>query len=156
MRAATDQHGGSTNPRQRELSARGRLPFAGPAFCDSSLTPPHAKTQLRALTEEDAMKVRVGLALLVSCMPVGAHSETMVTSHYRASAPHVAAHRTLPMGTRLLVTNPRSGRSAHVVIRDRGPFVRGRSLDISSSVASQLGFGKSGVLSLTTRVVEDW
>ena len=102
------------------------------------------------------MKVRVGLALLVSCMPVGAHSETMVTSHYRASAPHVAAHRTLPMGTRLLVTNPRSGRSAHVVIRDRGPFVRGRSLDISSSVASQLGFGKSGVLSLTTRVVEDW
>jgi len=101
------------------------------------------------------MKVRVGLALLVSCMPLSAHSETMVASHYRAAAPHVAAHRTLPMGTRLLVTNPRSGRSAHVVIRDRGPFVRGRSLDISSSVASQLGFGKSGVLSLTTRVVED-
>jgi len=101
------------------------------------------------------MNLRFGLALLVSCMPVGAHSETMVTSHYRASDPHVAAHRTLPMGTRLLVTNPRSGRSAHVVIRDRGPFVRGRSLDISSSVARQLGFGKSGVLSLTTRVVED-
>ena len=101
------------------------------------------------------MNLRFGLALLVSCMPFSAYSETMVTSHYRAAAPHVAAHRTLPMGTRLLVTNPRSGRSAHVVIRDRGPFVRGRSLDISSSVASQLGFGKSGVLSLTTRVVED-
>ena len=99
------------------------------------------------------MNVRLGLALLLSCMPLSAHSETMVTSHYRATAPHVAAHRTLPMGTRLIVTNPRSGRSAHVVIRDRGPFIRGRSLDISNSVASQLGFGKSGVPRLTTRVV---
>ena len=101
------------------------------------------------------MNLRFGLAVVLFCLPVSAHAETMVTSHYRATAPHVAAHRTLPMGTRLLVTNPRSGRSAHVVIRDRGPFVRGRSLDISSSVASHLGFGKSGVLSLTTRVVED-
>ena len=101
------------------------------------------------------MKLRVGLAFLLSCLPLSAYSETMVTSHYRATAPHVAAHRTLPMGTRLIVTNPRTGRSARVVIRDRGPFIRGRSLDISNSVASQLGFGKSGVLRLTTRVVRN-
>ena len=89
------------------------------------------------------MKVPVGFALLLSCLPLSAHSEMMVTSHYRAAAPHVAAHRTLPMGTRLHVTNPRSGRSAHVVIRDRGPFIRGRSLNISSSVATNLASEKA-------------
>ena len=101
------------------------------------------------------MNVRFKLAAVLSCLPLSAHAETMVTSHYRAPAPHVAAHRSLPMGTRLIVTNPRTGRSAHVVIRDRGPFIRGRALDISSAVASQLGFGKSGVLPLTTRVVRN-
>ena len=101
------------------------------------------------------MNVCFRLAIALSCMPLSAHAETMVTSHYGASAPHVAAHRTLPIGTRLMVTNPRNGRSAHVVIRDRGPFIRGRALDVSSAVASQLGFGKSGVLPLTTRVVRN-
>ena len=101
------------------------------------------------------MNVCFRLAIALSCMPLSAHAETMVTSHYGASAPHVAAHRTLPIGTRLMVTNPRNGRSAHVVIRDRGPFIRGRGLDVSSAVASQLGFGKSGVLPLTTRVVRN-
>jgi hypothetical protein len=40
------------------------------------------------------------------------------------------------LGTQLKVTNPRTGRSAHVVIKDRGPFIRDRVLDISSAVAS--------------------
>jgi rare lipoprotein A len=84
-----------------------------------------------------------------------AHAETMVTSYYRAKAPHHAAQRTLPMGTQLIVTNPRNGQSARVVISTRGPFVRGRSLDISQTVANQLGFGTSGVLRLDTRVVRE-
>jgi rare lipoprotein A len=101
------------------------------------------------------MNVRFSLAVALSCMPLSAQAETMITSHYGASAPHVAAHRSLPIGTRLKVTNPRTGRSAHVVIKDRGPFIRGRVLDISSVVAGQLGFGKSGVLPLTTQVVRN-
>jgi rare lipoprotein A len=102
------------------------------------------------------MNLRLGLlALLLFCIPLAAYSETMVSSHYRSAAPHIAAHRSLPIGTRLKVTNPRTGRSAYVVIRDRGPFIRGRALDISSAVASQLGFGKSGVLPLTTQVIRN-
>ena len=88
--------------------------------------------------------------LLLSCVPFTAYAGTMVTSHYNAKAPHIAAHRTLPMGTRLTVRNPRNGRTAQVVIGDRGPFVHGRVLDISNVVARQLGFGSSGVLSLQT------
>jgi rare lipoprotein A len=98
------------------------------------------------------MSVVFRLAVLLSCMPVTAHPETMVASYYHAKAAHIAAHRTLPMGTRLIVRNPRNGRTAHVVIGDRGPFVHGRALDISTVVARQLGFGNSGVLSLQTSV----
>jgi rare lipoprotein A len=56
------------------------------------------------------------------------------------------------MGTRLTVRNPRNGRTAQVVIGDRGPFIHGRVLDISNVVAQRLGFGSSGVLRLQTSV----
>ena len=98
------------------------------------------------------MRLHFRLAVLLSCMPVTAHPETMVASQYHAKAAHIAAHRTLPMGTRLIVRNPRNGRTAHVVIGDRGPFIHGRVLDISTVVARQLGFANSGVLSLQISV----
>ena len=98
--------------------------------------------------------MRLWLALLLfSCAPFTAYAGTMVTSYYHAKAPHIAAHRTLPMGTRLIVRDPRNGRTAQVVIGDRGPFIHGRVLDISNVVARRLGFGSSGVLSLQTSVV---
>src|SRR5262245_15151259 len=100
------------------------------------------------------MNSRFQLTALLTCLPLAANAETMVASHYHARAPHVAAHRTLPMGTRLIVRNPRNGRTAHVVIGDRGPFIRGRMLDISTVVAGRLGFGKSGVLSLQTSLAK--
>jgi rare lipoprotein A len=77
----------------------------------------------------------------------------MVTSYYPAPAPHIAAHRSPPKGTHVILTNPRNGRSAHIVIGDRGPFVRGRSLDISTQRARQLGITRSGVARLNARVV---
>lgn len=102
------------------------------------------------------MRMRLRLAVLFSCIPLTTYAESMVASQYRAKAAHIAAHRTLPMGTRLIVRNPRNGRTAQVVIGDRGPFVRGRALDISTVVATRLGFGKkSGVLRLQTRVTRD-
>jgi rare lipoprotein A len=85
--------------------------------------------------------------------PVAISAETMVASYYPAPAAHIAAHRTLPLGTRLIVTNPRNGRSAHVVVRDRGPFQHGRSLDISTVRARELGFTRSGVVRLKARLV---
>jgi hypothetical protein len=94
------------------------------------------------------------LALVLCSVPHFAHAEMMLTSYYRAKAPHIAAHRTLPMGTQLILTNPRNGRSVRVVIGTRGPFVRGRSLDISHSAAKELGYGKSGVLRLKIQIVE--
>jgi peptidoglycan lytic transglycosylase len=99
------------------------------------------------------MYLRYGLAAVVLCAPLAAGAETMVASYYAAPAPHIAAHRSLPFGTRVILTNPRNGRTAHVVIRDRGPFVAGRALDISTARARQLGLMRSGVARLTARVL---
>jgi rare lipoprotein A len=50
-----------------------------------------------------------------------------------------AAHKTLPFGTRVRVTNPRTGASAVIRINDRGPFVAGRSLDLARGAAQAIG-----------------
>lgn len=55
-----------------------------------------------------------------------------------------AAHRTLPMGTVVKVTNTRNGKSVMVKVNDRGPFHGNRVLDLSKAAASQLGFVSSG------------
>ena len=52
---------------------------------------------------------------------------------------HTAAHRTLPFGSRVTVTNPRNGQSVTVVINDRGPFTRGVTLDIARGAAHAIG-----------------
>ena len=55
-----------------------------------------------------------------------------------------AAHKTLPFGTKVRVTYPRNGRSVVVRINDRGPFIRGRAIDLSRGAAAKLGFISSG------------
>lgn len=56
-----------------------------------------------------------------------------------------AAHKTLPFGTRVRVTHLGNGRSVDVVINDRGPFVRGRVIDLSKAAAGVIGMQGSGV-----------
>jgi rare lipoprotein A len=62
-----------------------------------------------------------------------------------------AAHRTLPFGTMVRVTNRSSGRSVVVRINDRGPFVQGRIIDLTPAAARELGF--SGLANVEVDVV---
>jgi len=62
-----------------------------------------------------------------------------------------AAHRTLPFGTMVRVTNRSSGRSVVVRINDRGPFVRGRIIDLTPAASLALGF--SGLANVEVDVV---
>jgi rare lipoprotein A len=64
-----------------------------------------------------------------------------------------AAHRTLPFGTRVRVTNLNNGRSVVVRINDRGPFVGGRSIDLSRGAASAIGMISTGVAPVKTEVL---
>ncbi len=64
-----------------------------------------------------------------------------------------AAHRTLPLGTILKVTNPQNGRSVQVKVNDRGPFVSGRLLDLSYGAANRLGIIGTGTARVTIEVI---
>jgi rare lipoprotein A len=55
-----------------------------------------------------------------------------------------AAHRSLPFGTQIKVVNAKNGRSVVVRINDRGPFIKGRFLDLSRAAAEVLGFRNAG------------
>jgi len=56
-----------------------------------------------------------------------------------------AAHRTLPLGTEAVVTNLETGQSVKVKINDRGPYAKGRKIDLSRAAARQIGMTKKGV-----------
>jgi rare lipoprotein A len=60
-----------------------------------------------------------------------------------------AAHRSFPFGSKVRVTNRRNGRSVVVTVTDRGPFVRGRIIDVTPAAARALGF--SGVAQVTVQ-----
>jgi rare lipoprotein A len=65
-----------------------------------------------------------------------------------------AAHRTLPFGTKVRVTNVRSGRAVTVRINDRGPFVPGRVIDLSQAAAEELGIVGHGIAKVKLDVVQ--
>lgn len=109
-----------------------------------------------------------GLALLAGCSTTSYDSDSEVsgrgyraegTASYYGKAHHgkrtasgerfnqnalTAAHRTLAFGTRVRVTNLDNGRSVVVRINDRGPFGRGRIIDVSKAAAEQLNMLRSG------------
>jgi len=109
------------------------------------------------------MVMRFGAALCGALVFVGCSSAAMaeagIASVYAYSGERTAsgeraqpsgftaAHRTLPFGTRVRVTNKSNGRSVIVRINDRGPFVRGRVIDLTPAAAQALGF--SGLARVT-------
>jgi rare lipoprotein A len=64
-----------------------------------------------------------------------------------------AAHKTLPMGTKVRVTNLANEKSEIVTINDRGPFIKGRIIDVTIGTAEKLGFVKRGVVPVKVEVL---
>ena len=64
-----------------------------------------------------------------------------------------AAHKTLPMGTKVRVTNQANGKSEIVTINDRGPYIRGRIIDLTIGSAERLGFAKNGITTVKVEVL---
>jgi rare lipoprotein A len=71
------------------------------------------------------------------------HSRTASGEMMNPSA-MTAAHKTLPLGSKIRVTNSNNGKSLVVRINDRGPFIKGRVLDLSKGAAQKLGFIGAG------------
>ena len=108
------------------------------------------------------MTARAWAAASVLCcyLITTAHAETGIASVYSYESgptasgeranPHrlTAAHRTLPFGTWVKVTNKRNGHAVRVRINDRGPFKRGRIIDVTPAAARELGFSGLALVSL--------
>ena len=103
--------------------------------------------------EPRAARGRIGSGRISSCV----QGERIITAYYaqgRRTASGArfdprgmtAAHRHLPFGTRLMVINPRNGKSVTVTVNDRGPFVRGVSLDLSVGAARAIGMSGTGAV----------
>jgi rare lipoprotein A len=84
------------------------------------------------------------LAFLASCTAGQAQSWTGKASYYRGRGRMACAHRSLPFGTRVRVTKPSNNRSAVLVVNDRGPFLKGRIIDVDV-----LGFRRAGLARVT-------
>ena len=83
----------------------------------------------------------------------GLHGRKMSNGERYDRNAFTCAHRTLPFGTRLKITNPRNGKSVIVRVTDRGPFVRGRVVDLSYAAAQELGTIASGVAYVKVELV---
>lgn len=68
------------------------------------------------------------------------HGRRTASGHPFDASGSTAAHRTLPLGTEVSITNLANGRVVTATITDRGPFIRGRIIDVSRALAAQLGF----------------
>ena len=109
-----------------------------------------------------------GAAVLLAALPAGeAEAEPVVSSWYGPGfegsptangdiyrpGERTAAHRSLPFGTELLVRY--GGRETVVEVTDRGPYVGGRSLDLSQAAAEEIGLTAAGADSVDVQVLED-
>ncbi len=85
----------------------------------------------------------------------GAHWQGRKTASGKRFDVHklTAAHRSLPLNTRVRVTNVENGKSVVVLINDRGPYVDGRVIDLSTAAARRLGMIKEGVVPVEIEVV---
>jgi rare lipoprotein A len=112
--------------------------------------------------------VLVALALVVACSTAFADGFTQKgTASFYSRRQRIAAggwynpnaltaaHRTLPLGTKVLVYRPSNGKSVEVVINDRGPYTGGRIIDLSRAAASAIDLGqKAGITKVQIRVVK--
>jgi rare lipoprotein A (peptidoglycan hydrolase) len=107
-----------------------------------ALKPQAAPSQATA-----AVRPSKGRGQLVAASWYGAqhHGKLMANGRPFNMYADTAAHKNLPLGTQLTLTNPQNGNSVKVQVTDRGPYVSGRSLDLSYGAARKLGVVENGV-----------
>jgi rare lipoprotein A len=132
----------------------------------SALSRPHGRNSgdLAVQKKENVLKSKFAILIAISAsvfvvtptMAQGSKTQSGIASVYSTESGSktasgqrlnpralTAAHRTLPFGTKVRVTNKRNGRSVVVTINDRGPFVRGRIIDLTPASAGAIGLGYS-------------
>jgi rare lipoprotein A len=123
------------------------LPFLFLAACSlppSRVKPPPAPTSAG----------RVSQTGIASWYGPGFHGKATASGAIYDQNDLTAAHQTLPLGTRVMVTNLETGSSAEVTINDRGPFAKGRIIDLSYGAGKALGMIGPGTIPVRVEVLE--
>ena len=122
---------------------------------------------LKKLFTAGVLAILVTAPLVTSANVARSHTQSGIASYYadkfhgRKTANGerfdqsalTAAHKTLPLGTKVRVTRVKTGESVVVRINDRGPFVKGRVIDLSRRAARKLGIIKKGLAKVRVEVI---
>jgi rare lipoprotein A (peptidoglycan hydrolase) len=111
-------------------------------------TAENSKIAVRTVETEGTLRVTSTQSGIASFYGYGAGSQTASGQRFNPND-MTAAHRTLPFGTKVRVTNKRNGKTVVVTINDRGPFIRGRVIDLSTAAAGVIGMKSSGLAPVT-------
>ena len=128
------------------------LAFAGVILIPSCATTGNASTKPPTNDPKFAVKsVQSGKA---SWYSIRTNYGTQTASGQRLNNnAATAAHKTLPMGTKVRVVNESNGKSEVVTITDRGPYIKGRIIDVTIGSAERLGFATRGVVPVRLEVL---
>jgi rare lipoprotein A len=144
------------NPEQDALMVANRLRRL---MGDGSVTPLQAvggkPTSIAPEVATGVLSVRSVANGLASWYGPGFHGNRTANGEVFNQYAMTAAHRSLPFGTRVRVTNLDNGRSAVVRINDRGPYAGGRIIDMSAGSARQIGLDQSGVAPVRLEVLDN-
>jgi rare lipoprotein A len=128
------------------------LAIAGVILIPSCATTGNANSKHQTATEDYTVKsVQTGKA---SWYSIRTNAGTRTASGQRlCNHGYTAAHKTLPMGTKVRVINQANGKSEIVTINDRGPYIKGRIIDVTVGSAERLGFVKNGIATVKVEVL---
>ena len=130
------------------------LAIAGVILIPSCATTGNATTKHQTNTSDSELAVQSVETGKASWYSIRTNRGTKTASGQRLNEKAAtAAHKTLPMGTKVRVTNLANGKSEIVSINDRGPYIKGRIIDVTIGSAERLGFVKRGVAAVKVEVL---
>jgi rare lipoprotein A len=124
--------------------------FVALALANACLIPP-STVRVPALPKNDTRVSQTGIA---SWYGPGFHGKATASGEIYDQNDMTAAHQTLPLGTKVMVTNMENGRSAEVWINDRGPFAKDRIIDLSHTAAQSIDMVGPGTALVRIDVID--
>jgi 3D (Asp-Asp-Asp) domain-containing protein len=119
----------------------------GPRFVPSA-TLPEIVSSYRASQSSRSALPSVSSEVIASWYGSEFHEKLTASGQTFDMHKNTLAHRTLPLGTKVRLINLKNGKSAEGIVNDRGPFIKGRDVDVSYAIAKQLGFVRRGTIKL--------
>jgi len=114
----------------------------------------HAKTHFKYATKIENARAGKAMWLVTSYYSTKFNGRKTASGEVYNMFDFTCAHKKLPFGTKLKVTNPENNKSVVVRVTDRGPFVKGRDLDISYAAAKKIGLIKYGYKKFKVEVLK--